>query len=211
MDDELAEAHASRGFALATNEQYEMAEREFETAIRLDPNLFEGLYFYGRACFSQGKFDQAISVLKRASEVQPDDFQSDKLLALTYRALGRQQDAEAAERRAFERAERELHLRPENARAAYYGALALVSMGEPERAKEWASRALSTEPDDQGVLYNVACVYSLLGEHDQAIDLLERSSEIKANAMKEWVKLDNDLDPLREHPRFQALLRNLDK
>ncbi len=98
-----------------------MAEREFETAIRLDPNLFEGYYFYGRACFNQGKFDQAIGVLKRASEVQPDDFQSLNLLALTYRALGRQQDAEAADRRAFERAERELHLRPENVRAAYYG------------------------------------------------------------------------------------------
>jgi adenylate cyclase len=211
LDDELAEAHASRGHALAVSEQYEMAEREFETAICLDPNLFEGYYFYGRACFHQGKFDQAIRVLKRASEVQPDDFQSHKLLALTYRALGRQQDAEAAERRAFERAERELHLHPENASAAYYGALALVSMGEPERAKEWASRALSAEPDDQQVLYNVACVYSLLGEIDQAIDLLERSTMIKVSAMKDWVKHDNDLDPLRDHPRFQALLRNFDK
>ena len=54
LDDDLAEAHASRGFALATKEQYEMAEREFEKAIGLDPNLFEGYYFYGRACFHQG-------------------------------------------------------------------------------------------------------------------------------------------------------------
>ncbi len=30
------------------------------------------------------------------------------------------------------------------------------------------------EPDDHLTLYNVACVYSLLGELDQAIDLLER-------------------------------------
>ncbi len=188
-----------------------MAEREFETAIRLDPNLFEGYYFYGRACFNQGRFDQAIGLLKRASEVQPDDFQSHKLSALTYRALGRQQDAEAAERRAFERAERELHLRPENARAAYVAAGALVTMGEPERAKEWASRALSMEPDDYLTLYNVACVYSLLGELDQAIDLLERSSLHKVTAWKDWFKHDNDLDPLRDHPRFQAWMRKLDK
>jgi len=209
LDGELAEAHASRGYALAISEKYEMAEREFETAIRLDPNLFEGYYFYGRACFKQGRFDQAIGLLKRASEVQPDDFQSHNFSALTYRALGRQQDAEAAERRAFERAERELHLRPENVRATYYGAVALVSMGEPERAKEWASRALSMEPDDHLTLYNVACIYSLLGEFDQALDLLERSTV--PSAWKDWFKHDNDLDPLRDHPRFQAWMRKLDK
>jgi adenylate cyclase len=211
LDEELAEAHASRGSALAISGKYEMAEREFETAIRLDPNLFDGYYFYGWTCFAQGKFDQAARFLKRASEAQPDDFQSLMLLATTYRALGRQQDGEAADRRAFERAERELHLRPENARAAYVAAGALVSMGEPERAKEWASRALSMEPDDHLTLYNVACVYSLLGELDQAIDLLERSSVNRTSALKDWVKHDNNLDPLRDHPRFQAWMRNLDE
>ena len=211
LDDELAEAHASRGYALAISEKYEMAEREFEKAIGLDPNLFEGYYFYARTCFNQGKFDQAIRLLKRASEVQPDDFQSLNLLALIYRALRRREDAEAAERRAFERAKRELHLRPENARAAYFCALALVSMGEPERAKEWASRALSMEPEDHLTLYNVACVYSLLGELDQAMDLLERLSVNKVTAWKDWFKHDNAFDPLRDHPRFQAWLRKLEK
>ncbi len=84
-------------------------------------------------------------------------------------------------------------------------------MGEPERAREWASRALSTEPDDHNTVYNVACVYSLLGELDQAMDLLERSSMNKVTAWKDWVKHDTDLDPLRDHPRFQAWVRNLDK
>ena len=206
LDNELAEAHASRGFALAISEQYEMAEREFEEAIRLDPNLFESYFFYGRTCFNQGKFDQAIKLYELASEVQPDDFQSLSLLSGAYSALGRREDAEAADRRAFERAERELQLRPENARAAYMGARALVLMGEPERAKEWASRAFSMEPDDHLTLYNVACVYSLLGELDQAIDLLVRSSLHEVSAWKDWLKHDSDLDPLRDHPRFQAWL-----
>ncbi len=53
--------------------------------------------------------------------------------------------------------------------------------------------------------------YSLLGELDQALDLIEQSSLHKVERWKDWFKHDNDLDPLRDHPRFQAWLRNLDK
>ena len=74
-----------------------------------------------------------------------------------------------------------------------------------------ASRALSTEPDDDLTLYCVACVYSRLGELDRALDLIKRSSLNKVSAWKGWLKHDSDLDPLRDHPRFQAWLRNLDK
>ena len=62
------------------------------------------------------------------------------------------------------------------------------------------------EPDDSAVLYNVACVYALLGLADSAIDCLERSL---ANGFGhwEWIEHDSDLDGLRDHPRFQALLQ----
>jgi adenylate cyclase len=212
IDDKVAEAHASRGLALSLGQRYEEATAEFEEAIALDPNAFEAHYFYGRACVMQGKFERAATLFERAAENKPDDYQSLCLLIPVYRSLGRQRDSESAARRGVERAERELTLHPEDARAAYLGANALVVVGEKDRAREWASRALAIDPDDVLIQYNVVCVYSLLGDIDQAFDLLER---LLPNAGEElrrgWIKHDSDLDPLRNHPRYQKILEFIGK
>lgn len=69
LDDSLAEAHASRGLALASAVRPAEAEAEFEKAISLDPNLFEAHYFYTRACAFQGKIEQATALFERAAAV----------------------------------------------------------------------------------------------------------------------------------------------
>ena len=207
LDDKLAEAHASRGLALSLGKRYEEATTEFERAIALDPNSFEAHYFYGRACVTQGKLERAATLFERAAENKPDDYQSVCLLIPTYRALGRPRDSENAARKGVERAKVELTLHPENARAAYLGANALVVLGETVRAREWASRALSIDPDDVLTQYNVVCVYSLLGDIDEAFDLLERLLPYAGHELKHgWIKNDSDLDPLRSHPRYEKVL-----
>ena len=207
LDDKLAEAHASRGLALSLGQRYDEATEEFEKSIALDPNSFEAHYFYARACVMQGKFERAATLFERAAENKPDDFQSVCLLIAIYRSLGRQQDSQNAARQGVQRAERDLTVHPENARAAYLGANALVVLGESDRAREWASRALAIDPDDVLTQYNVACVYSLLGDTDQALDLLERLIPNAGHELRRgWIKNDSDLDPLRSHPRFQKIL-----
>jgi adenylate cyclase len=207
LDDKLAEAHASRGLALSLGQRYEEATVEFERAIALDPNSFEAHYFYARACVMQGKFERAATLFERAAENKPDDFQSVCLLVPTYRSLGRYRDSESAARRGIERAERDLTIHPENARAAYLGANMLVTLGEADRAREWASRGLAIDPDDVLTQYNVACVYSLLGDTDQALDLLERLLPNAGHELRRgWIQHDSDLDALRSHPRFQKIL-----
>src|SRR3546814_17594190 len=89
LDRDSAEAHASRGMALFISEHYDDARREFETAIALNPNLFEAWYYYGLASSSQGDFEKAASLYTRASEVNPADFQVPLFLAPTYSSLGR--------------------------------------------------------------------------------------------------------------------------
>src|SRR6267378_1148101 len=212
LDNRLAEAHASRGLALSLGQQHEEAIAEFEEAIGLDPNSFEAHYFYARACVTQGKLERAAALFERAAENKPDDFQALCLLIPMYRSLGRQQEMERAARRGIERAESELTLHPENPRAAYFGANALATLGEKDRAREWAARALAIDPDDVLIQYNVACVYSLLGDLDQAFDLLERLLPNAGYELKHgWVKNDSDLDPLRSHPRYQKVLEVIER
>ncbi|PDT52497.1 MULTISPECIES: adenylate/guanylate cyclase domain-containing protein [Sinorhizobium] len=209
LESGLAEAHASRGLALSLRERHSEAMAEFEQAIALDPNLFEAYYFYARACFTQGKLDEAARLFLRAAELKPDDYQALLVLVNILRSLGRDQEMRMAAQEGVARAERELRLRPENARPAYLGALGLAALGDRDRAKEWAGRALAIDPDDRLAKYNVACFYSLEGEHDRAIDLLVELLPRATHETKRWVKYDSDLDPIREHARFPKVLELL--
>lgn len=210
LESGLAEAHASRGLALSLRERHPEAMAEFDQAIALDPNLFEAYYFYARACFTQGKLDEAARLFQRAAEIKPDDYQALLVLINVLRSLGREQEMKIAAREGVARAERELVLRPENARAAYLGALGLAALGELDRAKEWAGRALTIDPDDRLAKYNVACFYSLEGEHERAIGLLVELLPRATHETKRWVKYDSDLDPIRRHPHFLKVLELLD-
>ena len=209
LDDDLAEAHASRGLALSLRERYPEAMAEFDRAIACDPNLFEAHYFLARACFAQGKLEEAARHFQRAADVDPDDCQALLVVTGVLRSLGREEDMMVAARNGVARAERELALHPANPRPAYLGAISLVALGEIDRAKEWADRALAIDPDDGLAKYNVACFYSLMGDHERAIDLLLELLPSATNERKRWVRYDSDLDPLRTHPRFAKVIEQL--
>ncbi len=206
LESGLAEAHASRALAMSLGERYPEAEAAFEQAITLNPNLFESLYFYARACFAQGKLDRAAKLFERSVEIKPDDYQAWILLIQIYRSLGRNTDATFAARKGLELAQNELMANPENPRPAYLGAAALASLGELARAREWASRALAIDPDDILTQYNVACVYSLLGELDPAVDLLVRLLPHANHETKAWVTHDSDFARLHSHPSWQKVI-----
>ena len=202
----LAEAHASRGLALSLRERYSEAMAEFDQAIALDPNLFESHYFCARACFAQGNLDQAAWHFERAAEIKPDDYQALLVVPGVYRSLGREQEMKIAAREGVARAERALAQHPENPRPAYLGAIGLAVLGELDRAKVWAGRALAIDPEDGLAKYNVACFYSLVGEHERAIDLLLELLPSATHERKRWVQHDSDLDPIRSHPRFPEVI-----
>jgi len=57
--------------------------------------------------------------------------------------------------------------------------------------------------------YQFAQVYSLLGDTAKALDALDRAWEILDSGLL-WLKADATLDPLRNEPRFRALVQRLD-
>jgi adenylate cyclase len=207
LESSVAEAHASRGLALSLRGRYPEAMAEFDKAIALDPNLYEAYYFCARACYTQGKLAAAAWHFERAAELKPDDYQALLVVTAVYRTLGREQDMKTAAREGVARAERELERHPENPRPAYLGAIGLSILGELDRAKEWAARALAIDPDDVLAQYNVACFCSIVGEHERAIDLLLALLPLAGRQTKEWITHDSDLDPIRNHPRFAQVLQ----
>jgi serine/threonine protein kinase/Flp pilus assembly protein TadD len=208
LDPESAEAYASRGLAESLSKDFDAAENDFEAAIRLNPRLFDTYYFYARSCFAQGKMSKAAGLFERASGLNSADYQSLMHLEMCLRALGRLEEARQASTDALRIAERHVELYPDDARALYLGAGALCQLGDPKRSLEWAARALAVDPEESSILYNVACVYSLLHQQDQAMNLLEKAVD-NGFGHREWIENDPDFSPLRNHPRFQALLQRL--
>jgi len=209
LDPALAEAHASRGTALSLLGRHEEAERAFEAAIRLDPGLFEAHYFYARDAFARGELEKAILQYEAAMRVRPEDYQSPLLVGQIFEDLGRTAEAQAARRRGVRIAEEHLRLRPDDARALYMGANGLVALGETARGLEWADRALALDPEDAMLLYNIGCIKAMAGAEGDALDCLERS--VRAGMRNRgWLEHDSNLDAVRSHPRFRALMQTLE-
>ena len=210
LDPQLPEAHASRGQAFLVADDYAAADAEFELAIRLDPRLFEGYAFYGCSSFAQGRIEHAGELFKKASELRPDDYQTRSLQALIHKSQGDHERAVAAHRQALERIKAHLSLNPDDVRARYLGAVALIEVGECEEGLTWARRALAMDPDDALVRYNVACAFTTAGAHEEAIDCLEQAaSTMRASAYVDWIANDPDLRPLQGNPRYEALMKRM--
>ena len=206
IEPNLAEAHAARGAALADAERHADAEAAFRRALELDPDSYDAIYSYARFSMTQGEAERAAELFIRAHEVQPDDPQAPLIAHTPLRMLGRNEEAEHYLRLGLKLAEDALRKHPESSRPAQLGACALALLGEKDKAREWLARALAIDPDDNAVRYNAACCLSLIGETERALDLLEIWVKQRGSEGRRWILIDPDIDPLRDHPRYKALL-----
>jgi serine/threonine protein kinase/tetratricopeptide (TPR) repeat protein len=206
LDPELAEAHASRGLTLTYQKRFDEAARELEKAMELDPTLYEAAWYYGRALQFEGKLERAAELYEKAAQLRVDDYQALTFAASSYEGLGRREKAVDAHRRALAVLERAISLNPGDSRAMYLGAIELERLGESKRAEEWARRAVQTDPSHPLLFYNLACFHAVAGRPALALDHLERAMELGMRSGRDWMITDPDLESIRSHPRFQALL-----
>ena len=199
----LAQAHASRSYALTMNRKYAEAEAEFEAAVELDPQLYEAYYYSGRAYFAQGKFREAADAFGQAIEIRPDDVTAACLRSTSLNTVGTEEEIANSCKHSIEVAEKYLTLNPDDALAMSRVATDYIYLGETEKGLEWAERAYSISP--KVCRYNVACANILAGKMDRALDLLEEHA--KSGAVNiDWLEQDSDWDAAKDHPRFMAIL-----
>lgn len=103
--------------------------------------------------------------------------------------------------------ERHLALDPHDSYASDHAAGVLMLLGRRDEANRLLDRAIALRPEDFRTLYTAACTAALGGEHDRALDFLDRAVGT-GRGERVWILNDNDLAPLRAHPRFQ---QNVDR
>ena len=207
LDANLAEAHAAKSRILGQKDRFDDAVREIEIALRLDPESYEVNHAAGRLRYAMRQFDQAILHFEKATTTVETDYASAGMLVSCHIATGDREGARRAARRALERCEKIVAAEPDNGSAMGFAVGALATLGEAERAKEWAERAILLDPDNANLRYNFACSLIIdLHEYDAAIDLLGPRFETMSVEVLNWIRTDPDLDPIRSDPRFKAML-----
>jgi adenylate cyclase len=207
LDPNLAEAHAAKARVLTQNFRFDEAQREVDTALRLDGESYEANSAAGRLSYYERRFADAIPYYEKAASLMESDYLAAGILISCYKAVGDKEGVRRCAHRALARAEKIVALEPDNGSATGFAVLALAALGEAERAKEWAERALLLDPDNLNLRYNLACTLVVeLREFDAALDLLAPAFEKLRLEAVNSAKTDPDLDLIREHPRFKAMV-----
>ncbi len=130
--------------------------------------------------------------------------------------MGEWKRAEAACISAVEMLELEIGMRPHDYRlySAIGHAFAIVGRNEEAvRAGEYATELMPTSKDSltgPHLAIELARIYSRVGETNKALDQIEELLSIPCDLSVGLLRLDPVWDPLRDHPRFQALLEEYD-
>ena len=96
----------------------------------------------------------------------------------------------------------ELDTIPEDGSCRQY---ALFFLGDSIGAVDWMKRIIDTQPEDEGHYYDMACLYARMGKLYESIEALTKAFEWGYRRIAH-VKIDDDLDPIRELPEYKALI-----
>ena len=237
LDETLADAHTALGLVLRDYEHaWPAAELEFTRAIELNPGDFTAHQWYAEYLAAMGRSDEAIRFIRKAEELaplepvvaavhgwvyylarRPDDAiaqllktierEPDFALAHWFLALAYAQRGQVGP--ALASCERAMALDGGSPRMTAYVAALNARSGRRDVATALLQRLESTRRAGGYVSpYDMALVHVALGSHDEAFALLDR-----AVTDRRWelvnLKVDWMLDPVRNDPRFSALVRRM--
>ena len=82
---------------------------------------------------------------------------------------------------------------------------ALHFLGRDKEAEEWMDKIIASDPEDAGHYYDRACLYSRMGRLEESVAALRTSFE-KGYRSFSHIRLDDDMDAVRDLPEFKALI-----
>jgi serine/threonine protein kinase/Tfp pilus assembly protein PilF len=163
LDDNLGEAHASLGLALSLEGDTLGAEKEYLTAIELNPAYAYAHYWYAMLLGRMGKHEESLRELETAYELDPLS-----VVILVYLATIRWESGDSLE--ALELVQRALEIEP--ARMATYSAFGsgLHMSGRLEDAITIYQRAIQIDPTYSNAYNRLCYIYNEMGDFKRALE-----------------------------------------
>ena len=228
---ELAEAYAARAF-FRVNLQLDWAgaRADMEKALALSPGDPEVMWHFARSVLGPtGRFEEAIALARRASQLDPSYYAPWSTLAALYLAQERLELARSAALRSLELWPEQdsgpiwlataelLDHRPEAAITAARRSLEKVfhlqfevagyhDLGRPRESQAALDRMIATHAADAP--FQIACAFAWRGEVDKAFEWLDRALVAREGGLSD-LRLEPLLRGLRRDPRFKALERRM--
>jgi tetratricopeptide (TPR) repeat protein len=231
LDPNVAEAHAALGWlAFNIHSDWQTADSELKKAEQLDPNFATAHQWRALGLLYIGKTDEAAPEIARAVQLDPVSMPllaADGMISY-FRRRYDESIAKARKMLAMEPAYRSAHLMLGEALEAKHdwGAaerefhtVALASSGDMEgparlahvfaltgriaQSKEILAKLLNPAPDQYVDPYQLAFIFTALGQKEKALDWLAKAVHQHTAAI---MKVDPYLDPLHAEPRYQQLL-----
>jgi tetratricopeptide (TPR) repeat protein len=160
----------------------------------------------------QAALDRLASLSVEIIEVPDASIPTAFLAGLVYQATGNTARARTSFESAVVVLERQVAVRSGDGRVHSALGLTYATLGRRDDAIREANLAVEMIPVSEDALRGpkqidlLAQTYRALGEYDAAFDQLEYELSIPAMMSVEWLRIDPGWAPLRDHPRFRALV-----
>jgi tetratricopeptide (TPR) repeat protein len=176
-----AALYFARGVLQVQLAHYDLAQSDFETAYRLDPNQSLSTAALGLAAVQQNDLNRALSTVEERLERTPN---SPVLLYLQADILLRN-GAEPGTpnfRKAMRSAQNSVKLRPELGPAHAVLAKLYLQSGDYQQAVTECHRALEIDPADQASVYHLIQALRKSGQSGEIPGLLQRLAQLRQQA-----------------------------
>jgi serine/threonine-protein kinase len=236
LDPDLPEAHAAHAFNLSWGDwDWHGAEQACQRAIKLDPRIPDGHFAYAHLLNNLGRYSEALAQARQARELDALSPLVNVLEGGFLASAGRPDEANVRIARALEIApefwvallaragmamarkdaataiELLQHAATLSARSsqvlAALGA-ALVATGNRTGAERLREELQTLAQTTYVPGTSRAAISNALGDHEEALDLLELAFEQRDVRMT-FIRIDARWNNLRPHPRFHALMKQM--
>ena len=184
--------------------QFEKAVAEVKRALELDPLSLVINADVGTILTNARRYDQAIEQLRKTVEMDPGFYYAHWTLGNALELKGLTEEAIAEYKEAIALNDDPL---PRALLGHLYAKIgrkneALANLKQLRELRE-SSKQRYVSP------YNLALIHIGLGQKDEAIQLLEETYEERDGYNIAFLKVEPMLDPLRDDPRFEALVQKV--
>ena len=235
IDPGISEAYSMLGMISFWYEwEWEVAEKQLQRALDLDPKNTDAHYAYAHLLASTGQYEKALTEIKLARELDPlslginaqegqvlffakdydralDRLQKtidlDGSFWLSHLFISRVYTEKGMHSEAVAEAKRAAELSG-NSQSEAYRAYALAKWGKPSEARTVLNALLKSSTETYVPPYNIALAYNAVGEREKAIDYLEKGFSEKDVRMV-FLKIEPQWDNLRAEPRFRDLMKRM--